>query len=334
MMRSHLFGFVRVCSAFILVATLVGGCAQSSENVSQSKDTEPSEPEPTRAAPYRPEPDMSDMVWVEGGTFQMGSTDYMRDERPVHEVTVDGFWIETHEVTNAEFAKFVEETRYSTEAEKIGDSIMFTGSKGPVDLRSPIGWWAIVDDTNWRHPEGPGSDIKGRMDHPAVHISWFDAMAYAMHVGRSLPTEAQWEYAAQKGLKGDPKEPQANIFQGEFPYNNTVKDGFQSTAPVGSFPPNSLGLYDMAGNVWEWCMDWYRPDYYAISPKGNPQGPNSGYDPDEPNSQKKVIRGGSFLCHESYCSGFLPSARMKTPPGDSHSHTGFRCVVNGRPPAE
>ncbi|MCH7904746.1 MAG: formylglycine-generating enzyme family protein [Armatimonadetes bacterium] len=328
MPRSVLSGVVRVSPVLLLGLILVSSCGEGTDTAGKPEDTSPNKTEQIRTNPI--DPDLSNMVYVEGGAFQMGSNDNKPDERPVHEVTVNGFWMETHEVTNEQFAKFVEETDYKTSADDFKNSIVFTGSEGPVDLRNVSAWWEIRDGTNWRHPEGPGSDIEGRMDHPVVHVSWEDAMAYAEWAGKSLPTEAQWEYAAKKGLTGDPKLPQANIFHGEFPYNNTVKDGYEATAPVGSFPPNSLGLYDMAGNVWEWCTDWYRYDYYSNSPKDNPTGPNSSLDPDEPNSPKKTIRGGSFLCHETYCSGFLPSTRMKTPPTDSHSHTGFRCVVNGR----
>lgn len=321
-------GWVLLSLCAVLFAT---ACGDNKDDTATSNIEAP--PNLRTTEPPNPiDPDLENMVYIEGGTFQMGSEDNMRDERPIHEVTVDGFWMETHEVTNADFAKFVEETDHVTMAEKYGDSIKFLGSEGPVDIGDVNNWWDIVTGVDWRHPEGPESSIDERMDHPVVHVSWNDATAYAEWAGKTLPTEAQWEYAARKGMQGDPKNPDANIFQGEFPYNNTVADGFQATAPVGSFAPNSLGMYDMAGNVWEWCLDWYRDDYYLFSPSDNPEGPRSSRDPDEMDISKRVIRGGSFLCHESYCSGFLPATRMKTPPLDSHSHTGFRCVVNGSRP--
>jgi formylglycine-generating enzyme required for sulfatase activity len=197
-------------------------------------------------------------------------------------------------------------------------------------------WWKYVAGADWRHPDGPGSSIAGKEKHPVVQIAWEDAIAYAKWAGKRLPTEAEWEHAARGGLNGQPYvwgseqmpggKYEANLWQGSFPNENTGDDGFKTTAPVGSFPPNGYGLYDMAGNVWEWCSDWYRPDYYKSSPTLDPKGPETGFDPDEPNIPKRVVRGGSYLCNDSYCGGYRASARMKAAPDTGMPHTGFRCV--------
>jgi formylglycine-generating enzyme required for sulfatase activity len=294
------------------------------------------------------------MVWIPGGTFWMGSEDGQPDELPAHQVTVDGFWMDKTEVTNEEFEKFVRATGYVTIAEQKPDAKDFPDAKpellvpgsavfSPPAEEAPLtdasGWWRYVPGANWRHPEGPQSSIEGREKHPVAHVAWHDAVAYAKWAGKRLPTEAEWEYASRGGLDrqryvwGNEQTPngkwQANIWQGRFPKENTAADGFKGTAPVASFPPNGYGLYDMAGNVWEWCADWYRPDYYARSPAKNPPGPEDSFDPGEPGAKKRVQRGGSYLCSDVYCSGYRPSARMKCTPDTGLSHTGFRCVKSG-----
>lgn len=297
-----------------------------------------------------PGPAPQGMVWVPGGKFWMGDNK-LHDAQPEHLVEVDGFWMDAHEVTNAEFARFVEATGYRTIAEIPPDpqdfptvppedlkagSIVFRPPPDPVDLANHMQWWTYVPGANWRHPEGPESNIDDRMDHPAVHIAWDDAMAYARWAGKRLPTEAEWELAARGGLDrqeycwGSELTPrgkwQANIWQGNFPHQNTAGDGFRATAPVGSYPANAFGLYDLSGNVWEWCSDWYRPDYYATSPAQNPPGPASSLDPLEPGLPKRVQRGGSFMCSDQYCTRYIPGARGKGEPTSAAGHIGFRCV--------
>lgn len=291
------------------------------------------------------------MVWIPGATFLMGSNEGNPDEAPAHEVTVGGFWMDKTEVTNEEFQKFVDATGYVTIAEQkpkaedfpgappevlVPGSVVFSPPAGDVGLENHYAWWKYIPGANWRHPEGPDSTIAGREKHPVTHVAWVDAAAYAQWAGKRLPTEAEWEHASRGGLQGQPYvwgastpkqwDKVANIWQGKFPTENTLEDGFRTTAAVGSFATNGYGLYDMAGNVWEWCSDWYRPDYYAHSPKLNPKGPETSEDPNEPGMPKRVIRGGSFLCSDVYCSGYRPSARMKSAPDTGLSHTGFRCV--------
>jgi formylglycine-generating enzyme required for sulfatase activity len=291
------------------------------------------------------------MVWIPTGTFKMGSETGPADGRPIHEVEVDGFWIDETEVTNAEFARFVEVTGYVTVAERKPDpkdfpgvpaeqlvpgAVVFSAPPGPVSLDNALQWWRWQPGASWRHPSGPGSSIEKIMDHPVVQVCWEDAAAYAKWADKRLPSEAEWERAARGGVEaqtyvwGNEKHPggkwMANVFSGEFPQHNTNVDGHEYTSPVKSFPPNAFGLYDMSGNVWEWTADWYRPDYYTKSPAKNPQGPADSHDPDEPQALKKVTRGGSFLCTDEYCIGYQPGIRGKTSIDTGLQHTGFRCV--------
>jgi formylglycine-generating enzyme len=303
------------------------------------------------AKPVGPAPE--GMVWIPRGSFWMGADDTtMTDAKPVHEVTVSGFWMDRTEVTNRQFAKFVGATGYVTIAERKPDpkdfpdappdklvpgSIVFSPPAGRVSLDDPMVWWSYVPGADWRHPEGPGSTIEGKDDYPAVQICWDDAMAYTKWAGKRLPTEAEWEYAARGGIVrarfiwGNELRPEgtwrANIWQGRFPAQNTAEDGFARTAPAGSFPPNGFGLVDMAGNVWEWCSDWYRPEY-ETSQLDDPPGPASSFDPNEPGVPKRVQRGGSFLCSDQYCTRYLPGARGKGAPDSAASHVGFRCVTS------
>jgi sulfatase modifying factor 1 len=296
------------------------------------------------------------MVWIASGDFWMGDEhSEMVDARPVHRVHVDGFWIDATDVTNAEFEQFVKATGYVTVAERkpttgefpgvpqeklVPGSVVFSPPKSAVPLNDYSGWWAWVPGANWRHPEGPGSSIAGKANHPVVQVAWEDAKAYARWAGKRLPTEAEWEFAARGGLDRQPFvwgsefKPkgawQANTFQGHFPDHNSAEDGFSGTSPVKSFPPNGFGLYDMAGNVWQWCADWYRADYYAELAKAgiarNPQGPPNSVDPDEPGVPKRVQKGGSFLCTDQYCTRYMPGTRGKSDPETATNHAGFRCA--------
>jgi formylglycine-generating enzyme required for sulfatase activity len=298
------------------------------------------------------------MVWVPGGEFWMGDERF-DDAVPVHRVHVDGFWMDRTEVTNAQFARFLEATGYKTIAERVPDLPKHPDAK--KELRVPFSavfrpptdktgeeclacgdtiWWVPTPGADWRHPEGPGSSIEGREDHPVVHIAWDDAVAYAEWAGKRLPTEAEWERAARGGLErkpyywGDELTPggkwMANIWQGDFPVHNTGADGHKGTAPVGSYPPNGYGLHDMAGNAWEWCSDWYRADYYHRSPKDNPQGPRFSIDPCGHDEPKRVMRGGSFLCSDQYCNKYVAGARYHGSPDTGLAHCGLRCVKSGR----
>ena len=311
------------------------------------------EPTVVRRVPA-PSPSPEGMAWVPPGRFSMGS-DYepFGDARPIHPVEVDGFWMARTPVTNAQFARFVRESGYRTVAERKPDpkdfagappealvpgSVVFSPPQDAVPLDDVSGWWRYVPGADWQHPEGPSSDLSGREDHPVVQVCWEDAAAYASWAGKRLPTEAEWEYAARGGLSqkpyawGDAFRPggklMANTWQGRFPDRNTKDDGWERTSPVGQFPPNGFGLSDMAGNVWQWCADWYRPDSYRQGPASNPTGPSKSFDPAEPGSPKKVQRGGSFLCSDQYCSRYMPGGRGKGAIDTGSSHVGFRCVLS------
>lgn len=327
---------------------------------------------PNAAKPVGPAPE--GMVWIPGGEFSMGSEDpttdticgghdKMPDSRPIHRVYVDGFWMDSTEVTNAQFAKFVEATGYKTVAEiaptkeefptappenLVAGSTVFTPTAGPVPLNNMFQWWRYQKGADWQHPEGPESSIKGREKYPVVQIAYPDAVAYAKWAGKRLPTEAEWEFAARGGRAGgtyawgQELKPggkwMANIYEGKFPVKDSGGDGFVGIAPVAQFPPNGYGLYDVAGNVWEWCSDWYRADYYAqLAAKGgvirNPQGPEMPWDPTEPTEKKRVHKGGSFLCTDLYCTRYMIGTRGKGEVSTAANHLGFRCVQVPEKPA-
>lgn len=336
--RRFPFGFL-IGSLLVLglvVAVLAIGWPSTDEALREADSTEP------------------EMVSIPGGTFWMGRDDGAPDEKPAHQVTVGPFQMDATEVTVGQFAAFVKATGYVTVAERPFDpqkypdaapEYRYAGSAVyvPIDVdphAEPGVWWRYVPGANWRHPEGPKSSVKGQKNYPVVQIAWEDADAYAKWKGKRLPTEAEWEWAARGGLDrkphcwGDAKNGEggkwyANSFQGKFPGNDTGADGFAGLAPVKSFPPNGYGLFDMSGNAWEWCSDWYDPGYYAQAPKDNPKGPETGPlipEPLGPAQAQKVRRGGSFLCDDSYCHRYVPSARDKNPTDSSANHTGFRCV--------
>lgn len=315
------------------------------------------------------------MKWVPGGTFVMGNDDPRsdRNEQPTHKVRLDGFWMDEHPITNAQFQRFVKASGYVTIAERPVNweeikaqvppgtarppeemlkpgSLVFSSPGHEVDLRDLANWWKWVPGASWKHPDGPGSGIEGKDDYPVVHIAWDDAVAYAGWAGKRLPTEAEWEYAARGGKEGQrfpwgnefkiQGKYMANVYTGQFPVRDTAADGFAGVCPVKSFPPNDYGLYDMAGNVWNWTSDIYRADARALgarqvqqSPEGyclNPKGPETGFNPTRAvhNVPERVIKGGSFLCHESYCESYRPPARRGTPQDTGSQHVGFRCVLD------
>ncbi|WP_231465347.1 MULTISPECIES: formylglycine-generating enzyme family protein [unclassified Pedobacter] len=303
------------------------------------------------------------MVFIQGGEYLMGAVDKdgREDEYPQHKVRLSSFWMDINEVTNAEFKKFVKATGYVTTAERkpiweemkkqlpegtpkppdsvfSAASLVFYQPKYINGFNNVAQWWHWVKGASWKHPQGPETNIIGKDNYPVIHISWEDAMSYCKWAGKRLPTEAEWEYAARGGLKDslypwgnediEKGIPKANTWQGSFPVKNTNWDKFGGLAPVKQFEPNNYGLFDMAGNVWEWCSDWYRSDYYqtANTISTNPTGPSDSYDPMEPLVQKKVVRGGSFMCNSAYCKGYRVTSRMKTSTDTGLEHTGFRCV--------
>jgi sulfatase modifying factor 1 len=304
------------------------------------------------------------MTRIPGDAFRMGSEDFYPEEKPVHEVRVDGFWMDSREVTNHQFAEFVNATGYQTLAERplnpadfpgappenlVPGSMLFQKSKGPVDLRNYVNWWAWVPGTSWKNPLGPFSSLEGLEQHPVVHVAYEDAEAYAHWAGKELPTEAEWEFAARGGLDekkftwGDEPlpngKPMANSWQGEFPWQNLLLDGYEGTSPVGSFPPNGYGLYDMAGNVWEWTSDWFvarladEVVHGCCGPAVNPRilSPDKSYDPAQSQFRipRKVVKGGSHLCAPNYCLRYRPAARQPQMVDTSMNHIGFRCIARG-----
>ncbi len=307
------------------------------------------------------------MVWIPGGEFSMGSDaagealcdvpGVTMDAQPIHRVSVSGFWMDATEVTNEEFGAFVKATGYVTVAEReldpadfpgappellVPGSTVFTPPDRPVGLGNPLQWWRYAPGADWRHPDGAGSDLRGKDQHPVVHVAFEDAQAYVAWAGKRLPTEAEWEFAARGGLTGkffawgDELTPggthHANIHQGSFPQSDSGADGFAGIAAVAQFEPNGYGLYDIAGNVWEWVGDWYRPDYYAtLAVSGgiaaDPAGPSESFDPAEPGALKRVQRGGSFLCTDQYCSRYMVGTRGKGEISTGSNHVGFRAVT-------
>ncbi|MEI8125068.1 MAG: formylglycine-generating enzyme family protein [Parachlamydiaceae bacterium] len=306
------------------------------------------------------------MVWIQGGTFLMGSDNCYsnEDEKPPHTVKIDSFWMDETPITNRQFKQFIDATGYVTTAEKplvleeimsqvppgtptpspedlAPGALVFKPSTAPIPLNNHYSWWEWKPGANWKHPLGPDSSIEGKDDHPVVQVSWDDAVAYANWAGKQLPTEAEWEYAAYGGRKDilyawgndefSEERPQANLWQGMFPYKSTKTGGYFGTTPVKTFAPNPYGLYDMTGNVWQWCSDLYHASFYAQEKKKeistNPKGPTISFDPQEPYATKRVHRGGSFLCHGCYCKGYRITARMKTCPDTGLNHLGFRCTM-------
>lgn len=303
------------------------------------------------------------MVLIPGGEFMMGGDNDQAadDEYPKHKVKVNSFLMDATEVTNAQFKKFVDATGYITVSERkpdweelkkslppgtpkpdesvlVASSLVFKATAGPANLNDYSQWWSWVKGADWKHPQGPGSSIVGKEDLPVVHVSWEDAQAYCKWAGKRLPTEAEWEFAARGGKQNEiyswgnehvnTGTPKTNSWEGKFPYQNDLKDKYFTAAPVRSYQPNNYGLFDMSGNVWEWSSDWYDANYYKTlsGTADNPKGPAKSFDPDEPYTPKRSLRGGSFLCNDSYCSGYRVARRMKSSPDTGLEHTGFRCV--------
>lgn len=349
-----------------LIALLFSGTVLSWCLLAPPLTAEPGKQEAQAEKVPRPAP--SGMAWIPGGKFLMGSRDGQEDEKPVHETELSGYWIDTTEVTNAEFQRFVGATGYVTLAEKTPTREDFAGVIDPSlitdedlvagsicfnpnfdrelvrRIRHPSNpdWahavWRIQEGANWRHPHGPESGIDDKRDHPVVHVAWSDAVAYCQWVGKRLPTEAEFEFAARGGRHQqeypwgnelqDGDRWRANLWQGEFPEEHDVQDGHRFTSAVKSFPPNGYGLYDIVGNVWEWCADWYQPAYYSDSLRRNPRGPRDSLDPNEPKIPKRVQRGGSFMCNDNYCRGYRCATRMKGDVNSSSFHCGFRGALS------
>jgi formylglycine-generating enzyme len=364
---------VAICCA-MSIALIIAACENTTTTVTEKKkDTISCMNVPSRFASanntadsnvvFNGDSSTAGMVLIPGGEFMMGGDNEQAadDEYPKHKVIVNKFLMDATEVTNAQFKKFVDATKYVTVAERkpdweelkktvppgtpkpddnllVASSLVFKATAGPVNLNDYSQWWNWIKGADWKHPQGPGSSIEGKDNYPVVHVSWDDAQAYCKWAGKRLPTEAEWEFAARGGLKNNiyswGNEPinsghaKMNSWEGEFPYRNDLKDKFFTAAPVKSYQGNAYGLFDMSGNVWEWCSDWYHSDYYKTltGTTSNPQGPNKSYDPDEPYTPKRSLRGGSFLCNDSYCSGYRVARRMKSSPDTGLEHTGFRCV--------
>ena len=318
----------------------------------------------TSAVAFGVDTSLASMALIPAGSFEMGGDNEQasQDEYPKHKVTLDAFYMDITEVSNAQFQQFVDATKYVTTAERKPDweelkkavppgtpkpadsllvaaALVFKLTNGPVDLNNYSQWWSWEAGADWKHPEGAGSNIKGKGNFPVVQVSWDDAMAYCKWAGKRLPTEAEWEYAARGGLINqiypwgnehiNTGVPKANSWEGMFPYLNEQRDGFLKYAPVKTYRGNRYGLFDMAGNVWEWCSDWYDYNYYQVVTNNsivNPVGPQKSFDPQDPYTPKRVLRGGSFLCNDSYCSGYRVARRMKSSTDTGLEHTGFRCV--------
>lgn len=338
-----------IAFSLLVSPAFLGGCGDQASGDGEN-------PEAARTSNPTPPADLpkeEGMVLVPGGTFAMGNEDasvgYVDEEAPVVEVTVDPFWIDTHEVTNRQFEEFVNETGYVTVAERrpepedfpgvpehllVPGSLVFTPQTNADTAGNISQWWQWVPGASWRNPDGPDSDLDGRWDHPVVQVAYEDVQAYAEWAGKRIPTEAEWEFAARGGLEGKPYswgddfdptaesgKPLANTWTGEFPAQNTIADGYYRSAPVGSFPPNGYGLYDMAGNVWEWTDTWFHPGHEVLEPTQE-----QSHDPQEPGVPKRVLKGGSFLCAPNYCARYRPAARSRTTPDSGMSHLGFRLV--------
>lgn len=349
-------GGLLVIAAFVISCSRNVGAQNSAAATGQVTDS-------SKAVTAIANSNHAGMVLVPAGEFEQGGDNEQAaaDEYPKHRVKLNNFWIDATEVTNAQFAEFIKATGYVTTAEKkpdweelkkqlpegtpkpdetvlVASSLVFRSPGHAVPLNDYSQWWEWKAGADWRHPQGPESNINDKGNHPVVHVSWYDAQAYAKWAGKRLPTEAEWEYAARGGLKNNiypwgnesvnSGAPRANFWQGHFPDKNTEQDKFYKAAPVKSFAANGYGLYDVAGNVWEWTADLYHDKYYEEVKSGatNPKGPGTSFDPDEPSASKRVMRGGSFLCNDSYCSGYRVARRMKSTEDSSMEHLGFRCV--------